>query len=59
METVHRLVEDEFFDPESFRSRADFRAKATTYWYYFNLVRPDRDKEWQSPLEPLQRQASN
>jgi transposase len=53
VETVHRLVEDEFFDRESFTSPADFWRKATTYWHYFNLVRPNRGKEWQSPLQIL------
>ncbi len=57
VETVHRLVEDEFFDRESFSSPADFWAKITTYWYYFNLVRPNRGKEWQSPLQILQAKA--
>jgi len=41
VETVHRLVEDEFFDLESFASRGDFLAKAFTYQLYFNLVRPN------------------
>ena len=53
METVHRLVEDEFFDREDFSGPADFWAKVTTYWHYFNLVRPNRGKEWQSPLQIL------
>jgi len=57
VETVHRLVEDEFFDRELFAHRADFFAKVTTYWRYFNLVRPNRGKEWQSPLQILQAQA--
>ncbi len=57
VETVHRLVEDEFFDRENFRSPTEFWAQVTTYWYYFNLVRPNRGKEWQSPLEILQRRA--
>jgi hypothetical protein len=55
--TVHRLVEDEFFDRESFRDRAEFWAKATTYWHYFNLARPNRGKEWQSPHQIISRQA--
>ena len=54
VETVHRLVEDEFFDREDFTGPADFWRKATTYWHYFNLVRPNRGKEWQSPLQILQ-----
>jgi len=40
VETVHRLVEDEFFDRKSFTSPTDFWFKITTYWLYFNLVRP-------------------
>jgi transposase-like protein len=57
VETVHRLVEDEFFDRESFSGPADFWRKVTTYWHYFNLVRPNRGKEWQSPLQILQAKA--
>jgi transposase len=57
VETVHRLVEDEFFDRELFRSPAEFWAKTTTYWHYFNLARPNRGKEWQSPLQILQARA--
>ncbi|HZT21979.1 MAG TPA: hypothetical protein VFB55_03630 [Verrucomicrobiae bacterium] len=53
VETVHRLVEDEFFDRESFTSLADFWRKVTTCWHYFNRVRPNRRKEWQSPLQIL------
>ena len=54
VETVYRLVEDEFFDRESFTGPADFWRKVTTYWHYFNLVRPNRGKEWQCPLQILQ-----
>jgi transposase-like protein len=57
VETVHRLVEDEFFDRETFTGPTDFWAKVTTYWHYFNLVRPNRGKEWQSPLQILQAKA--
>ena len=57
VETVHRLVEDEFFDLETFTGPPDFWSKVTTYWLYFNLVRPNRGKEWQSPLQILQAQA--
>jgi len=57
VETVHRLVEDEFFDRESFSGPPDFWRKVTTYWHYFNLVRPNRGKEWQSPLQILNAKA--
>jgi transposase-like protein len=57
VETVHRLVEDEFFDRESFTSRAEFWAKVNTDGQYFNLARPNRGKEWQTPLQIIQRSA--
>jgi hypothetical protein len=34
VETVHRLVEGEFFDLEAFSGRGDFLAKAFTYQLY-------------------------
>lgn len=55
VETVHRLVEDEFFDLEAFCSRGDFLAKAHTYQLYFNLVRPNSHKENQSPWQIIER----
>jgi hypothetical protein len=57
VETVHRLVEDEFFDRETFRGPTDFCAKVTAYWHYFNLVRPNRGKEWQNPVQILKASA--
>jgi transposase-like protein len=53
VKTVHRLVEDAFFDRETFTGPADFWAKVTTYCHSFNLVRPNRGKEWQCPLQIL------
>ena len=53
VETVHRLQEDEFFDRESFQSPAEFWAKVSTYWRYFNIARPNRNKDWQTPLQIL------
>ena len=62
VETVHRLIEDEFYDLETFRSRADFLAQASLYQLYFNLARPNSHKRgltpWQiihqlAPLLPL------
>jgi hypothetical protein len=46
---VHRLVEDEFFDLETFTSRSELLAKAQTYQLYFNLARPNSDKQFQTP----------
>ena len=54
VETVHRLIEDEFYDLETFASRADFLAKATLYQHYFNLARPNSHKQGRSPWQILQ-----
>ena len=55
VETVHRSVEDEFFDLESSHSRRDFLAKAFTYQLYFNLVRPNSHKQNLSPWQIIER----
>lgn len=57
VETVHRLEEDEFFDLETFTSRADFLAKVHTYQLYFNLARPNSHKENQTPWQIIERLA--
>ncbi len=57
VETVHRLVEDEFFDLEDFSGRGDFLAKAHIYQLYFNLVRPNSHKGNQSPWQIIERLA--
>jgi transposase len=51
VETVHRLIEDEFFDLESFSGRADFLAKASLYQLYFNLARPNSHKRGLTPWQ--------
>ncbi len=51
VETVHRLIEDEFYDLETFPSRAEFLAKASVYQLYFNLVRPNSHKGGLSPWQ--------
>jgi hypothetical protein len=58
VETVHRLVEDEFFDLETFTSRSDFLAKVHTYQLYFNLARPNSHKENQTPWQIIERLAA-
>ena len=53
VETVHRLIEDEFFEIESFSSRSDFLAKASLYQLYFNLARPNSHKGLLTPWQIL------
>jgi transposase len=51
VETVHNLVEREFYEIESFNDPDDFLAKAATYQLFFNLLRPNSYKEHKTPLQ--------
>ncbi len=57
VETVHRLIEDEFFDLETFSNRADFLAKVSLYQLYFNLARPNSHKGGLTPWQIIQQLA--
>lgn len=41
VETVHNLVEMEFYEIEQFKDKEDFLNKAYSYQLFFNLVRPN------------------
>jgi transposase len=51
VETVHRLIEDEFYEVEQFTSRADFLKKARAYNLWFNVGRKNSGKEERTPWE--------
>jgi hypothetical protein len=51
VETIHNLVEMEFFELETFTDREDFLRKARTYQLYFNLLRPNSYKEGKTPWQ--------
>ena len=54
VETIHNLMEMEFYEIEQFESREDFMNKATAYQLFFNLIRPNSYKEQKSPLQLVQ-----
>jgi transposase len=54
IETVHRLIEDEFYEVEEFHSIDEFINKANSYQYFFNVIRPNSSKGGKSPLEIIQ-----
>ena len=41
VETVHNLIEVEFYEVENFKDREDFLNKAYSYQLFFNLLRPN------------------
>jgi transposase len=51
VETVHGLIETEFYEIEEFSDRIDFMEKAHTYQLFFNLERPNTYKENKSPWQ--------
>lgn len=53
VETVHHLVEDEFFDIETFAFKENFWSKITTYNLFFNEMRKNSYKNDKTPLEIL------
>ena len=54
VETIHNLMEMEFYEIEQFKSREDFFAKATAYQQFFNLHRPNSYKEHKTPWQLAQ-----
>ena len=51
VETVHNIIENEFYCVESFASRADFLHKASAYNLYFNVARKNSSKHHKTPWE--------
>jgi transposase len=51
VETVHNLVEIEFYELETFTGRDDFLRKARSYQLAFNLLRPNSYKEGKTPWQ--------
>ncbi|NIT58795.1 MAG: hypothetical protein GWN00_22005, partial [Aliifodinibius sp.] len=54
VETVHRIIEDEFYEVESFTAREHFLAKATTYNLWFNVARKNSYKGYKTPWQIIQ-----
>lgn len=51
VETVHALIEDEFYCVEAFHSRAHFLEKAAAYNLWFNVARKNSSKRHKTPWE--------
>ena len=59
VETVHNLIEFEFYEIEKFKDRNDFMEKSYTYQLFFNLERPNTYKEDKSPWQLAQEKNPN
>jgi len=53
VEAFHKMIEDDFYETESFLNLDNFKQKAYTYLLYFNYKRKNRWKDNQTPYEIL------
>lgn len=51
VETVHARIEEELYDIEDIDHSYDLLCKAYSYIIYFNLIRPNSNKDYKSPLK--------
>jgi transposase len=59
VETVHAIIEDEFYEIESFSSKYNFFAKATAYITFFNVARKNSYKNYKTPWEIISERNNN
>lgn len=59
VETVHNLIEQEFFELETFKDRLDFFEKSYSYLLFFNFERPNTYKEGRSPWQLAKEKVPN
>jgi len=55
VETVHRTIEDEFYDIENFAGIRDFHQRVASYQAYYNLVRTNMNKDFKSPWQIIKK----
>ena len=51
VETAHGIIENEFYEIETFSSQQAFLAKATQYVFWFNVARKNSYKGYKTPWE--------
>lgn len=51
VETAHARIEEELFDIEDIDDAYDLICKSWSYQVYFNLIRPNSNKNYQTPLK--------
>ena len=56
VETVHRTIEDEFYDLENFENIRDFHKRIGSYQSYYNLVRANMNKDYLSPWQIIKKE---
>ena len=55
VETVHRTIEDEFYDLENFADIKDFHQRIASYQACYNLIRTNMNKDDKSPWQIIKK----
>jgi len=55
VETVHRTIQDEFYDLEDFCGLGDFHRRVASYQAWYNLLRPNMNKQNLAPWQIIRR----
>ena len=55
VETVHSTIEDEFYDIENFESIKDFHQRTASYQAWYNLIRPNSNKDDKCPWQIIKK----
>ena len=55
VETVHNTIENEFFDLENFQSLRDFHQRVGSYQAWYNILRPNMNKDHMSPWQIIRK----
>jgi hypothetical protein len=59
VETVHDIMESEFYEMESFVEHSDFIQKANAYLLFFNLARKNSGREYKTPWRLVDEKLQN
>jgi transposase len=59
VETVHRTIEDEFYDLENFEGIKDFHQRVASYQAWYNLLRQNSNKDYKAPLQIIRELGPN
>ena len=59
IEAFHKIIEDEFYECESYNDQDDFFAKSYAYLLFFNYERENTNKDNKSPYQLLKEKEPN
>ncbi len=52
---MHGTIEREFYDLENFEGVKDFHQRVASYQAWYNLVRPNSNKDYMTPMQIIKK----